>query len=93
MLLLDGEIEAAAGAVVGAQNQHHIFVADSAAQGFFVTHQCHGMDGVQTLYQILANPMKNYIVSMLYAMVRHHLNCGESMLNSVRGSTVRRLHM
>lgn len=51
MLLLDGEIEAAAGAVVGAQNQHHIFVADSAAQGFFVTHQCHGMDGVQTLYQ------------------------------------------
>ena len=26
MLLLDGEIEAAAGAVVGAQNQHHIFV-------------------------------------------------------------------
>lgn len=50
MLLLDGEIEAAAGAVVGAQNQHHIFVADSAAQGFFVTHQCHGMDTAKTLF-------------------------------------------
>ena len=36
MSLLDGEIEAAAGAVVGAKDQHHILVADRAAQRFLV---------------------------------------------------------
>ena len=36
MSLLDGKIEAAAGTVVGAQDQHHIFVADRTAQRFLV---------------------------------------------------------
>lgn len=44
--LLDGKIEAAAGAVVGAKYQHHILVADGAAQGFLIPHQRHGMDGL-----------------------------------------------
>lgn len=51
--LLDGKIEAAAGTVVGAKDQHHILVADGAAQGLLVTHQRHGMDGLQTLHQTL----------------------------------------
>ena len=42
MLLLDGKIEAAAGTVVGAQDQHHRFVADRAAQRFLVVYQRHG---------------------------------------------------
>ena len=37
--LLDGKIEAAAGTVVGAKDQHHILVADGAAQGFLIPHQ------------------------------------------------------
>ena len=51
MSLLDGEIEAAAGAVVGAKDQHHILVADGAAHGLFVTHQRHGVNGTQPLHQ------------------------------------------
>lgn len=51
MSLLDGEIEAAAGAVVGAKNQHHILVADGAAHGLFITHQRHGVNGTQPLHQ------------------------------------------
>ena len=51
--LLDGQIKAAAGAVVGAKNQHHILVADGAAQGFLISHQRHGVDGLQTLHQTL----------------------------------------
>ena len=43
-LLLDGQIKAAAGAVIGAKNQHHILVADGAAQGLLVTHQRHGVN-------------------------------------------------
>ena len=51
--LLDGKIEAAAGAVVGAKNQHHIFVADGAAQGLLIPHQRHRVNGLQTLHQTL----------------------------------------
>lgn len=51
MSLLDGEIEAAAGAVVGAKDQHHILVADGAAHGLFITHQRHGVNGTQPLHQ------------------------------------------
>lgn len=53
MSLLDGKIEAAAGTVVGAQDQHHIFVADRAAQRFLVVYQRHGMNSVQPLDQTL----------------------------------------
>lgn len=49
--LLDGQIKAAAGAVVGAKDQHHILVADGAAQGFLIPHQRHGVNGLQTLHQ------------------------------------------
>lgn len=38
MSLLDGKIETAGGTVVSAQNQHHILVADRAAQGFLIAH-------------------------------------------------------
>ena len=51
--LLDGKIEAAAGTVVGAQDQHHIFVADRAAQRFLVVYQRHGVNSVQPLDQTL----------------------------------------
>ena len=51
MSLFDRKIEAAAGAVIGAQDQHHILVADCTAQRFLIAHQRHGVDGVQTLYQ------------------------------------------
>ena len=53
MSLLDGKIEAAAGTVVGAKDQHHIFVADGAAHGLFITHQCHGVNSTQPLHQTL----------------------------------------
>ena len=53
MSLLDGEIEAAAGAVVGAKDQHHILVADRAAQRFLVVYQRHGVNSVQPLDQTL----------------------------------------
>ena len=51
--LLDGKIEAAAGAVVGAKDQHHILVADGAAQGFLIPHHRHRVNGLQTLHQTL----------------------------------------
>lgn len=66
-LRLDRQVAAAAGTVVGAQDQHHILVANGAAQGFFIPYQGHGVDGVQTFDQTL-----RVILSLIEGHKTHH---------------------
>ena len=70
MSLLDGKIEAAAGTVVGAQDQHHIFVADRAAQRFLVVYQRHGMNSVRRQFQTeFGSSIEDFLESIYLAGV------------------------